>query len=64
MEDGLNDAVARLAKLSGAIGMLMWVDPTGQRWLAPLGSPEPDPDRAVPMEWAPIKMLPRDLVDW
>jgi hypothetical protein len=37
------------------LGALMWVDPSGQMWIAPLGSPDPDPDRAMPASWIPVK---------
>jgi hypothetical protein len=59
-------SIAQVAALSGpaVVGMLMWMDPCGQRWMAPLGAPEPDPDRPVPAEWAPIRVLPRSAVEF
>lgn len=40
-------------------GMLAWVDPVGRWWVAPLGSPAPDVDRAMPPEWIPIVRIER-----
>lgn len=59
--DPEHESIDRVAKLSGlsVIGMLLWIDPTGQRWMAPLGSPEPDLDRPIPPEWVPIKVMNR-----
>lgn len=60
-----DERVGALANQSGpaVIGMLAWIDPSGQWWMAPLGSPAPDPDRAIPAAWVPIKRLQRgDMV--
>jgi len=59
-----DDRVEALAsRAPGTIGMLAWIDPTGQRWIAPLGSPAPDPDRLVPPAWTPIKHLDRSELE-
>jgi hypothetical protein len=57
-----NERVDALAKACSAdvVGMLMWTDLSGQWWIAPLGSSAPDPDRALPPEWVPVKRLRRD----
>jgi hypothetical protein len=53
--------IARLAAATGGqvFGVLAWIDPLGRWWLAPLGTPAPDPDRALPAPWVPIVRLDR-----
>jgi hypothetical protein len=42
------------------VGVLMWIDPSGGRWVAPLGSnPPADTPDAMPAEWMPVKFLRR-----
>jgi hypothetical protein len=38
------------------VGMLMWVDPAGRRWIAPLGSADPVPGQAPGPAWLPIRV--------
>ncbi len=63
--DGLDEAMDRINRelSKSLVGMLMWVDPTGQKWIAPLGSPTPDADRPVPPQWVKIRIVPRDETD-
>ncbi len=59
-----DDRVSTLAEASGGgvFGSLTWIDPTGQWWIAPLGSPAPDPDRPVPAVWMPMQRMERDEI--
>ncbi len=43
---------------AGVVGALLWRDPHGQQWIAPLGSPPPD-RLAMPPSWRPISIHPR-----
>lgn len=58
----MSAATQRLADMAGpgVIGMLMWIDPAGTRWIAPLGSTSPGyhPDGLSP-EWLPIQIQRR-----
>jgi hypothetical protein len=60
--DPFSERVQAIAEASGAdvIGMLAWIDPVGNWWMAPLGSSMPHPDRAMPPEWIPIRKLRRN----
>jgi len=43
--------------------VLMYTGPDGRRYIAPLGTPAPDPDRALDPAWTEIKYVhryPRD----
>jgi hypothetical protein len=58
--------VAAMAKLSGGgvVGLLGWHDPLGRLWIAPLGSPAPDPDRPMPPVWMLVRRVddPEELL--
>jgi hypothetical protein len=49
------DALMANMSKAGTFAMLGWVDPLGNWWMAPLGTPAPDPDQAMPVAWVPIK---------
>jgi hypothetical protein len=51
------------AASGNVFGMLAWIDPAGQWWMAPLGSPAPDMDAPMPAPWIPIKRLERQQAD-
>lgn len=66
LDQAMSDATARAAATlgSGVVGMLAWTDPTGQWWMAPLGSQPPGsvPDGLSPA-WLPIDIKHRaDLI--
>lgn len=52
-----DERVDRIAKACSkdVVGALLWYDPSGGMWLAPLGSPPPDPDRPMPPSWMAIE---------
>ncbi len=60
-----DDRVSAHADAAGSdvIGLLGWIDPVGQWWIAPLGTPAPDPDRPVPPAWAPMQKQDRSQVE-
>jgi hypothetical protein len=55
-DDYRDDSIRRLAEQTSpdVSGMLLWTDPSGGWWMAPLGSPAPNVDRPMPIQWVPI----------
>lgn len=58
----LSDFYARVQKMAdltggGVVGMLMWYGPLGEMWIAPLGTPAPDPDRPMPAAWMRVQRV-------
>lgn len=39
--------------------VLMYLSPDGRRYVAPLGTPDPDPDRALHPAWTEIEYVHR-----
>lgn len=54
-------SVRRAAARAGGtvVGMLAWIDPAGNWWIAPLGAAAPAPDGPPPPDWVPIQHLRR-----
>lgn len=42
-------------EVTGVFAMAGWIDPVGQWWIAPLGTPPPDLDGPMPPAWIPMK---------
>lgn len=58
----LHSRIAEIAKETGnpsVCGMLMWYDPSGEPWIAPLGSSDPAGEGYPSAAWIPIKILRR-----
>jgi len=62
-DEFFNNRVTALTEKAGpeVVGMLAWWDPSGQLWIAPLGSPAPSVP--MPAAWLPVKREQRtDLI--
>jgi len=51
------DGLAATDKSSaGTFPLLGWMDSSGKLWLAPLGTPAPDPDSPMSLVWVPVRV--------
>lgn len=60
MTDFLSSRIAAMTPGPSVIGSLTYIDRSGQWWIAPLGSPEPEIGAPLPAAWVPIKHLKRE----